>query len=178
MKFSTRTRYGLRLMVELTRALQQQGIVQLGQIAHVTGISLNYLAQLTMPLKSAGLIIGVSGKKGGYVLARGAAEISVSDVVTAVQGPVGLTDCVNNPDVCLNSSFCEARMVWVVASHHMTEILRSVSLADMVSRQWKEEMKKKYEYIPLLDSDSYLSTNASARACPANPGGRQEESYR
>lgn len=169
MRFSTRARYGLRLMVELSRMLRDQEIVQLRQIARVTGISSNYLAQLAMPLKQAGLLIGVSGKRGGYQLALPAAEIRVSDVVDAVQGPVGLTDCVDSPEVCLNSSFCEARMIWVIASHKMAEVFRQVTLADMVDSGFRSKMMRQHDDIPLLDPDNFLAADSRVGACPASP---------
>jgi len=121
MKFSTRTRYGLRLMVELARELRKDRLVHLGRISGITGVSENYLAQLAIPLKNEGMLIGVSGKKGGYHLSRPPEEIRIGDIVRAVDGQISLTDCVNNPDICLNSSFCEARMIWVILSGMMTE---------------------------------------------------------
>jgi len=176
MKFSTRARYGLRMMVELSRGLKESEVVSIGHIAEVTGISPNYLAQLAIPLKSSGLVRGISGKKGGYQLARPAKEISVGDVVSAVLGPVGLTDCVNSPDMCLNSSFCETRMIWVLASHKMSELFESVSLADMVDKRWKEKTRKKFSYVPLLDPDAHLASDGNgdgpSHICPASPKGQ------
>jgi len=151
MKFSTRARYGLRMMIELARALKKERLVHLGQVAKVTGLSTNYLAQLAIPLKSNGLLIGVSGKRGGYQLGKPAEEIAINEILQALQGPVSLTDCVLRPDICLNSSFCEARMIWVIASHKMMEVLKETSLADLIDDKWKRESLKKYHYVKLLN---------------------------
>ena len=107
MKFSTKARYGLRMMVELARELKKDKLVQLGKIAKITGLSENYLAQLAIPLKNNGILLGISGKNGGYRLAKPSDQIKIGEIIRAVGGPVSLTDCVANPEICMNSSFCE-----------------------------------------------------------------------
>jgi len=58
------------MMIELARELKNKKLVHLRQIAEITGLSENYLAQLAIPLKNNGLLVGISGKKGGYHLSR------------------------------------------------------------------------------------------------------------
>jgi len=156
------------MMVELTRELQKDNLVHLGKIAKVTGLSVNYLAQLAMPLKNAGLLIGVSGKKGGYQLGREPSQIRVNEILEAVQGPTGLTDCVNNPDICLNSPFCETRMVWTIASYRMTEVFNEFTLADLTDRASIDEIKTKYAHIALLNPDEYMAGGNDGQLCPTN----------
>lgn len=153
MKFSTRARYGLRMMIEFGRELKKDNIVHLGRIAKITGLSENYLAQLTSPLKGAGLLIGVSGKKGGYMLARPADQIRIGDIVQALVGPISATDCVHNPDICMNSAFCEARVVWTLASVEMQNVFDRFTLADLVSRDYVKNVLMENEHIPLLNPD-------------------------
>lgn len=167
MKFSTRARYGLRMMVELSRALEKKELVHLGQVARITGLSVNYLTQLAMPLKNNGLIIGVSGKKGGYKLGKPATEISIREILEAVQGPTELTDCVTNPDICLNSSFCEARMIWVIASREMAGIFDKYTLADLVNKDFKDGMRRKYPDEELLNPDKMMAEGSFTQNCPA-----------
>jgi len=168
MKFSTRARYGLRLMVELARELKNEKLVHLGKIAKITGVSENYLAQLAMSLKNDGLLIGVSGKKGGYYLSRPTEEIKISEIVKAVAGPICLTDCVNNPDICLNSSFCEARMIWVIMSGSMVEILERYSLEDLIDKQKLAGVVSNHAHLPLLFPDRIMAQAAEDRVdgCP------------
>lgn len=168
MKISTRARYGLRLMVELTRELRKHSPVHLGRIAAITGISDNYLAQLAIALKNDGLLVGVSGKKGGYHLSRPPAEIAVSEVVRAVIGPLRLTSCVDSPDVCLNSSFCEARLIWVILSGTMNEVLNKYTLADLVDEERIAEIRETYSYLPALDADRLMvgAEGESGSGCP------------
>ena len=150
MKFSTRSRYGLRLMVELARLQQEDKLIQLKKIAHITGLSNNYLGQLTMSLRNDGLLIGISGKKGGYRLARPAEDISLREIVRALHGPVFATDCVINPHTCLNAEFCEARTVWALLTHRVQELLESYTLADLIDPGWMQRLKENHPEVRYL----------------------------
>lgn len=155
-------------MVELARGLKKDKLVHLGKISGITGVSENYLAQLAMSLKNDGLLIGVSGKKGGYYLSRPASEIKISEIIKAVAGPISLTDCVNNPDICLNSSFCEARMIWVIMSGSMFEILERYTLEDLIDKKKLAAVVNEHSHLPLLFPDRFLAEGAEAQAdgCP------------
>jgi len=157
MKISTRARYGLRLMVELARELKTEDIVQLKKIAKITHLSEKYLAQLAIPLKGAGLIIGVAGKKGGYLLGRIPEKITISEIVSALIGPIGLTDCVNSPEVCLNYGFCEARTIWTILSGRIQEILDEFTLADLINKDHLGTIREEYSRMPLLNPDLVLA---------------------
>ena len=155
------------MMVELARELQDADLVHLGQVAKVTGLSVNYLAQLAMPLKNCGLLRGISGKKGGYQLGKAPEQIRVSEILVAVQGPVGLTDCVNSPELCLNASFCEARMLWAIATHKMLEVFDQYTLADLIDRKWKEEMNEKYKDLWFMNPAGFVEGVSAVPNCPA-----------
>jgi len=169
MKFSTRARYGLRMMVELTREVKKTDLVQLNKLAQITGLSENYLAQLAMSLKNAGLVIGVSGKNGGYRLARPASEIRVGEVVSAVIGPINLTDCAAEPQICLYSSFCATRLVWSLATHRVNETLNEFTLADLADEKWMERMQKQYKMVPHMFPDKIMQDlpDDAPSGCPA-----------
>jgi Rrf2 family transcriptional regulator, cysteine metabolism repressor len=138
------------MMVELAKGLQKEKLVHLGHIAQLTGLSENYLAQLAMALKNEGLILGVSGKKGGYQLARPPQEIRVAEIVKAAIGPICVTDCVNSPAVCLNSDFCETRMIWALVNYRIQETLEKYTLADLADRSWMDRVRAEYPDIALL----------------------------
>ncbi len=157
MRVSTRARYGLRFMVELARELKKNKIVQLKTIAKITHLSEKYLAQLAIPLKEAGLIIGVSGKKGGYLLGSKPEKIKIRQIVSALIGPISLTDCVNSPEICLNYSFCEARTIWTILSGRMHEILDEFTLADLINKDSMKAIGDDYSRMPLLDPDLVLA---------------------
>ena len=144
-------------MVELTRELQKSDIVQLKNIAKITHLSENYLAQLAISLKEAGLIIGVSGKKGGYLLGDKPEQIKIQQIVSALIGPIGLTDCVSSPEICLNYNFCEARTIWTILSGRMHEILNEFTLADLVNKDSLQAIREDYSRMPLLNPDLILA---------------------
>ncbi len=157
MKFSTRARYGLRMMVELARALEKEELVHLGRIADVTGLSDNYLAQLAISLKSNGLLIGVSGKKGGYQLARPPQDIKIRDILMALIGPINITDCVDHPEICLNSCFCEARAIWVLVSESIMKTLEEYTLADLLDKDWLTNIRAKHPDMDILNPESTMT---------------------
>jgi len=169
MKFSTRARYGLRMMIELARELRKSKLVQLGRIAEITGVSENYLAQLAIGLRNDGLLIGVSGKNGGYYLTRTPDKISLLQIVKAVDGPVNVTECVVHPDVCLNSSACEARMIWAILSGSIESILERYTLADMIDKDRIGQIRQENAGVPLLDADRLLAEGSDeeiSSGCP------------
>ncbi len=176
MKFSTRARYGLRMMVELARFLQKEKLVHLGRIAKTTGLSENYLAQLAISLKNNGLLIGISGKKGGYQLAKPAEEIKIGEIVQAVAGPLSATDCVDHPETCLNASFCESRALWVLVSNSITNVLDDYCLADLINKNWLGGVRQEHPDLKLLNPDNVLKerNNETLPGCPVNVNNREE----
>lgn len=157
-------------MVELARELQKDKLIHLGKIARITGLSENYLAQLAIPLKAEGLLVGVAGKKGGYHFAKPAEEIKIAEVVRALIGQIDLAECVSNPSVCLNSSFCESRMIWVILSGNIMEVLERYTLADLLNKDKRENLTKTYSNYPLLFPDRVMAEGDAAMTpgCPVS----------
>ena len=134
MKLSTKGRYGVRLMVDL--ALHYgEGPVLLREIAQRQEISEKYLWHLINPLKGAGLITATRGMKGGYVLAKSPADITMKVILQASEGSLCLVDCVETPSTCVRSPICAARDMWSEISESINKVLMSTTLADMVERQ-------------------------------------------
>jgi len=133
MKLTSRARYTLRAMVELTRLEQgRQSPVRLTEIAKITGISRKYLEQLMMALKRHDLVEGYKGRAGGYRLTRPADQITVGQILDAVTGPVDLAICIDQPQECLRSEFCECRCIWVLLEARINDVLNEYSLADLI----------------------------------------------
>ena len=168
MKFTTKARYGLRMMIEMARRLQTQQLIQLKTVAKITGLSENYLAQLAIPLKSQGIIVGISGKYGGYRLAKPADQIKLSEVIRAVGGPISLADCVANPGICMSSDTCETRLVWLILSASMFDILDNYSIEDLINDEKNHAFKKKFSNLPMLRSDPLINIEAEDNGynCP------------
>ncbi len=133
MKLSTRTRYGMRAIIELA---QYEGTrpLQLKTIAERQEISIKYLEQLMGLLRSAGLVRSVRGSKGGYALGRPQDQIRVSDIFRCLEGTVTTTECVEDKDVCHRSADCVARELWMEIEASIHNVLESITLADMVKR--------------------------------------------
>ncbi len=135
MKLNTRVRYGLRLLVELAKA---NDIVKLKDVASKEGISLLYLRQVVVPLEATGLVRSVRGAGGGYVLTRSPCEISLFDIVTALDGPQVLVDCLTDESVCDRVPSCAARRIWSKLQDSLHSFLKSVTLAEIVKEENKE----------------------------------------
>jgi Rrf2 family protein len=100
MKLSTRTRYGVRAILELALN-DDKGPLQLKIIAHRQDISLKYLEQLMAILRTTGFVKSLRGAKGGYVLAKAANQIKLSDVFGALEGPSAITvECLDDDSYC------------------------------------------------------------------------------
>ncbi|MEE9911226.1 MAG: Rrf2 family transcriptional regulator [Deltaproteobacteria bacterium] len=134
MKLSTRSRYGVRLMIALAAAGRDKSVF-LKDIAASEDISGKYLSLIVIPLRAAGLIRSIRGARGGYVLAREPQDISLCDIVEAVEGKIDLVNCVKNPDVCPRAEACTARDTWTELSHTIREAMGGVNLARLVTGQ-------------------------------------------
>lgn len=135
MKLSTRSRYGLRAMVEL--ASQEEGrCVTLKTIAQKHGMSEDYLEQLFAPLKKAGLIASLRGAQGGYRLNRSPAEITAGDVLRVLEGSLSPVECLDDETaVCASASCdnCSTKAVWVKLHAGMSEVLDTIRLSELAA---------------------------------------------
>jgi len=133
--FSTKGEYGVRLMVQLGRHFGQ-GPASLAEIAAEEELPRAYLEQLVMSLRDAGLVTSTRGARGGYELARPPAEIRMSDVLRALEGPLAPMICAtDDPEhaiVCDRSSRCTVNVLWVRVRDAITSTLDSMTLADLV----------------------------------------------
>jgi len=133
MKLSTRTRYGMRAIIELAQHEGKRPL-QLKAIADRQDISVKYLEQLMSLLRSAGFVRSVRGSKGGYILARPAGEITASEIFRCLEGPVTTTECVEDEDCCKRSADCVARELWMEVEAAIQHVLSSTTLADVVKK--------------------------------------------
>ncbi|UCH42740.1 MAG: RrF2 family transcriptional regulator [Dehalococcoidales bacterium] len=147
MRLSTRGRYGTRALLEL--ALHQgEGPVLLRDIARKQEISLSYLEHLITPLIAAGLVASTRGPKGGVMLAKPAEEIRLNEIIYLLDGPIAPVECVNSKKACARSEKCAPRDIWQELRKAMNDILSSITLKDLASRQIaKEEFEGTMYYI-------------------------------
>lgn len=110
-------------------------------IARRQGISEKYLWNLINPLKTVGLVRSLRGARGGYLLAKEPAEISLKDIMSVLEGPLCLVDCVENPSSCRRSPSCITRDVWCEASQGFMKTLEAMTLKTMIDRYRVKEAK-------------------------------------
>jgi len=134
MKISARERAGLRVMVEFARRYGQ-GPTSLGEVARAQELSLAYLERIMPDLRDAGLLASVRGAHGGYALARPPAEITVSEVFQAMEGPLVPLDCLRADGArCDREAICATRNVWELVAKRLEEALDTTSLADVLAQ--------------------------------------------
>ena len=131
MKVSTKTRYGLRFMVDVAQNAGE-GCVAMKDVAERQGISKKYLEQVVAPLADAGLLQVKRGSRGGFQLARPAEAITLADIVLASEDGLRLIDCLECAGTCEREPDCVARNVWEGMQQAMREYLESRTLADIV----------------------------------------------
>lgn len=140
-KISTRARYALRMMMEIARE-GQESYVDLNTISECTKVSKKYLEQLATAMKTAGLIRGLAGPKGGYTLAIPATQIKIGQIVEAAIGPIAVVDCVLIPATCPTSPTCEAHLIWQLVNHKIKEALNEYTLGDLIDQKSMEALFK------------------------------------
>lgn len=133
MKLSTKGRYGLRAMLNLALH-RDEGPTAVYLVAEEEGISDRYLEQIMTSLKRAGLIKSVRGPQGGYVLTRDPGEITVGQIIRALEGPIAPVDCVSEeyPEECDRADHCVTRLLWAKVRDSIAGVLDSYSLQDLV----------------------------------------------
>lgn len=142
MKFSLKVEYGLRALTELAQR-HGQGPIGTREIALRQGIPERFLEQQLAVLKNASIIISLRGAQGGSILAKDPAEISVLEVVEALDGPVLNQDCLSVKEhSCQQFSQCVIQELWYNSQLKLKSYLASVTLADLVNRQKQLQTKK------------------------------------
>lgn len=136
MRVSTRGDYACRALVSLALHADDLGPQSARDIAGRTALPQPYLEQILLALKGAGLVRSKRGVGGGYVLARSPQEITLAEIVSAVDGPIGLGDFgrPHENGACDHEGQCVLLGVWEEASEVMRRMLGSHSLESVVRR--------------------------------------------
>jgi Rrf2 family cysteine metabolism transcriptional repressor len=145
MMFSTKAEYGVRVMVELARRGGDQP-VPLAEIAEHEGLPLAYLEHLVARLRRADLIESRRGARGGYLLARDAAEITMAEVVEALEGSIAPIECISSTPggsvVCSRETdpdhVCTTKILWTRVRFAIVRTLAETTLADLIPANRKK----------------------------------------
>jgi Rrf2 family protein len=138
-KLSTKGRYATRIMVYL--ALHEDGPPsQKHKIADAEEISPDYVEQILMKLKTAGLVKSHRGVRGGFSLTRNPGHITVADVINATEGPVSLVSCTE--EGCKRMSFCVTGPLWEKVNRAIDNILKYTRISDLAAEARMLEKSK------------------------------------
>src|SRR5438309_10658197 len=140
MMFSTKAEYGVRVMVELARGMDGEPVA-LAEIAARGGLPLAYLEHLVARLRKAGLVDSRRGSRGGYMLARAATDITMAEIVAALEGSIAPIECISESAdgsiVCSRESdashVCPTKLLWTRVRFSIISTLRETTLADLLA---------------------------------------------
>jgi len=143
MRLTTKGRYAVTAILDL--ALHDADApITLSEISERQGLSLSYLEQLFASLRKRGLVSSVRGPGGGYRLARPASQISVADVITAVDESVDVTRC-GGLGNCQDGGRCLAHDLWMGLSEQIRRFLSGITLGDLLEKQTVQEVAAKQD---------------------------------
>lgn len=131
MKISTRGQYGLHAMFDLAQHAGE-GAQPLKAIAQRQHLPDNFLEQLLGALRKEGLVRTMRGAAGGYELARAPSEISVGQVLRALEGPLAPIECLAEEGACERSCGCATRVAWQRMQNGLNSVVDSITLAHML----------------------------------------------
>jgi len=138
MRLTTKGRFAVTAMIDLALR-QHDGPVTLAGIAERQNISLSYLEQLFGKLRRKQLVASVRGPGGGYCLAKSLEEVTVADIIRAVDEPLDATSCGGKRN-CHDEQLCMTHALWTSLNARMFDYLSSVSLGELVRQQKPEQV--------------------------------------
>ncbi|MCA9896720.1 MAG: Rrf2 family transcriptional regulator [Ardenticatenaceae bacterium] len=135
-QISRRVDYAVRIMIEL--GMQPEGVLlSARRLSAKTAVPKAFLHKITADLVRAGLILTQTGPSGGLALQKPANDVSLLDVVEAIDGPVCLNICLVRPQECNRDRFCPGHEVWGKLQLLVVNELRKAILADLVEEAWR-----------------------------------------
>jgi Rrf2 family iron-sulfur cluster assembly transcriptional regulator len=158
MRLTTKGRFAVTAILDLAMS-QKGGPVSLAGISERQGISLSYLEQLFGKLRRNELVSSVRGPGGGYLLANPLEDVSVADIIRAVDEPMDATQC-GGKENCHDDQKCITHDLWAGLNEHIFEYLSSVKLATLVAKQKERKAGATVQFVELRDK----------RPAPVEPG--------
>lgn len=134
MRVSAKADYAVRAAVELA-ASGDDGPIKGERLADAQDIPLQFLEHILLDLKHSGIVRARRGARGGYWLARPADDITIADVIRAVEGPIAHVQSAPPDQIEYRGNAEHLRDVWVAVRANLRAVLESVTLADLVSGQ-------------------------------------------
>ena len=132
MKLTTKGRYAVTALLDLA-IHQQSGPITVSQMAQRQRISPTYLERLAGHMRAKGLLISVRGSKGGYILARPANEITIADIITAVDEGIDATKCQGKGN-CQDGEMCLTHHLWEALNQEIHQFLKGITLSALAEK--------------------------------------------
>lgn len=144
MKITAQEEYGLRILLRIARFGQSEGI-SIPALSETEGLSVAYVSKLTRVLRMAGYINSTPGNKGGYVLAKPAAEVNINQVMKALGGSLYSAeycgDFTGATKFCTNSIDCSVRSLWQMVQFSVDQVLDKISLQDLIGNEQESNLQ-------------------------------------
>lgn len=122
-----------------------KGYTHLNEIARGEGVSEKYLSLIVIPLRRSGLVTSSRGVHGGYALAKEPSQISIKDIVDALEGSISIVDCVKNSAACSRVPTCASRDIWALLEERIAETLSSINL-ELLVKMREEKVDRTISY--------------------------------
>lgn len=147
MRLSTRTRYGMRILVQIASDCRGQECVRGHVVAEKQGISDAYLEQILIPLKTAGFVRTVRGRNGGYALNTDPESITVLDIIEMFEGRIKLADCQPEGKGCERVAYCPMSDVWQRLAEGVRTEAAKITLAELMAKMDRLENQNPHNYV-------------------------------
>lgn len=142
MKVTTKGQYAIEIVVDLALRSESEQLESLKSIADRRNLSEKYLERIIKPLRKKGIVKSVRGVYGGYCLGKACNELTVLEIVTAVEGQLAPVSCLTRKSDCKSDcSVCPTRETWNRIWHIMTGAIEKLTIADILDR-----MERKTDY--------------------------------
>jgi len=129
-KVPQKIHHGLLLVTELAAIYGSGRTLSLQDVAGTAGISQGFLEQVAQPLRRAGIIVGRRGAGGGYRLAAAPEDLTVADVLVAIEGPLAVIDCLTDKNSCALAVSCANRDVWMKIRSQVLSTLKKLTISE------------------------------------------------
>lgn len=131
-----RVHHGILLMTYLAANYEAGTPVSLEEIALREKISQGYLEEIANDLRTAELIQGKRGQKGGYILQHNPRNITIATILNAIEGPVTLVDCLADSNPCPSEHGCSNRLIWQRVQERLNQTLESITLYELATERY------------------------------------------
>jgi Rrf2 family protein len=147
MKISTKGRYGVKAIMDMA-IHKEEGVIPLKQISERQNISDNYLEQLLAKLRKNNIVKSVRGAYGGYYLAKDIENITIGEILRALEGSIAPVECVsdNHLKYCENKNNCVTKSVWEKIKNSIDGVIDSITVKDLIDEYNKSNSNDNYMY--------------------------------